>query len=81
LIDARAAAQYEQGHIETAKSIPHAKVRAVAESLDKDAITVTYCNKGVTGNAAQNILINDGFQKVYNLSGGHKHYCKIHSEK
>ena len=81
LIDARAAAQYEKNHIETAKSIPHAKVRAAAESLDKDAITVTYCNKGVTGNAAQNILINDGFQKVYNLSGGHKHYCKIHSEK
>lgn len=81
LIDARAAAQYEQGHIETAKSIPHAKVRATAESLDRDVITVTYCNKGVTGNAAQNILINDGFRKVYNLSGGHKHYCKMHSEK
>jgi NADPH-dependent 2,4-dienoyl-CoA reductase/sulfur reductase-like enzyme/rhodanese-related sulfurtransferase len=81
LIDTRAAVQYKQGHIETAKSIPHAKVRATAEALDRDVITVTYCNKGVTGNAAQNILINDGFQKAYNLSGGYKHYCKIHSEK
>ncbi|MGL5153172.1 MAG: rhodanese-like domain-containing protein, partial [Clostridium sp.] len=36
--------------------------------------TITYCNKGVTGNAAQNILINHGFKKVYNLSGGHKFY-------
>ena len=43
-------------------------------SQDKGVLTVTYCNKGVTGNAAQNILINSGFKKVYNLSGGHKFY-------
>jgi NADPH-dependent 2,4-dienoyl-CoA reductase/sulfur reductase-like enzyme/rhodanese-related sulfurtransferase len=76
IIDARATAQYEQGHIETAVSVPHAKLRASLDQLDKDAITVTYCNKGVTGNAAQNILLNHGFNKVYNLSGGHKNYSK-----
>ncbi len=74
LIDARAAAQYEKNHIETAKSIPHAKLRAAAQTLDKDAIAITYCNKGTTGNATQNILINKGFKQVYNLSGGQKHY-------
>ncbi len=76
LIDARAASQYEQDHIETAVSIPHAKLRDALDKLDKDAITVTYCNKGVTGNAAQNILLNHGFKEVYNLSGGHKNYRK-----
>ena len=76
LIDARAASQYEQDHIETAVSIPHAKLRDALDKLDKDAITVTYCNKGVTGNAAQNILLNYGFKEVYNLSGGHKNYRK-----
>jgi len=44
--------------------------------MDKDTVTVTYCNKGVTGNAAQNILINKGFKKVYNLSGGLKQFSK-----
>ena len=44
------------------------------ENLDKDAIVVTYCNKGVTGNATQNIFINHGYKKVYNFSGGHKFY-------
>jgi len=48
--------------------------------MDKDILTITYCNKGVTGNAAQNILINKGFKKVYNLSGGHKQFSKVHSE-
>jgi len=77
LIDARAVVQYEKNHIETAKSIPHAKLRAAAESLDKDTVAITYCNKGTTGNAVQNILINKGFKQVYNLSGGQKHYGKV----
>lgn len=78
LIDARAAAQYEKNHIENAHSIPHAKLRAAAEMLDKDAVAVTYCNKGTTGNATQNILLGRGFKKVYNLSGGQKQYGKTH---
>jgi rhodanese-related sulfurtransferase len=78
LIDARAAAQYEKDHIKTADNIPHAKLRDTAQKMDKSVVTVTYCNKGVTGNAAQNILINNGFKKVYNLSGGHKQFSKVH---
>ncbi|HEX3022516.1 MAG TPA: rhodanese-like domain-containing protein, partial [Lachnospiraceae bacterium] len=77
LIDARATTQYDSAHIETAKSIPHAKLRDTLSELDKEVISITYCNKGVTGNAAQNILINHGFREVYNLSGGHKQFKKI----
>ncbi|MGB8451249.1 MAG: FAD-dependent oxidoreductase [Anaerocolumna sp.] len=80
LIDARVSAQYEIEHVENAKGIPHANLRAAVEKLDKDTIAVTYCNKGVTGNAAQNILINHGFKKVFNLSGGHKQYKKSHNQ-
>lgn len=80
LIDARAVVQYDKNHIETAKSIPHAKLRTAAQSLDKDEVAVTYCNKGVTGNAAQNILLGKGIKKVYNLSGGQKHYSKTHDK-
>ncbi|KAB1439721.1 FAD-dependent oxidoreductase [Candidatus Galacturonibacter soehngenii] len=81
LIDARVVAQYDKNHIETAKSIPHTKLRDNVESLDKDAVAITYCNKGVTGNAAQNILFGKGIKKVYNLSGGQKHYSKTHDKK
>lgn len=81
IIDTRVDSQYEKNHINTAKSIPHSKVRDIAENLDKNIVTVTYCNKGVTGNAVQNIFINKGFNKVYNLSGGHKHYKTVQIEK
>jgi Uncharacterized NAD(FAD)-dependent dehydrogenases len=76
IIDARSARQYNESHIEGASGIPHEKLRDAAEDLDKDRTIVTYCNKGVTGNAAQNILLNKGFKEVYNLSGGHKNYMK-----
>lgn len=75
LIDARVFGQYEKSHIDTAENIPHAEIRNMDK--DKDVIAITYCNKGTTGNAAQNILINKGFHKVYNLSGGHKHFNKV----
>lgn len=74
IVDARISKQYEESHVDTAVNISQDKLREGLENLDKEALTVTYCNKGVTGNAAQNILINHGFKKVYNLSGGHTFY-------
>ncbi len=75
LVDARSASDYEnKGTVDNAQNIPHAKLRAKLGELLKDKPVVTFCNKGVTGNAAQNILICNGFKKVYNLSGGHKFY-------
>lgn len=77
VIDTRAVAQYEKGHVETAMSIPLANLRETAKKLDKDLVTINYCNKGVTGNASQNVLINMGFKEVYNLSGGYRQYSKV----
>jgi NADPH-dependent 2,4-dienoyl-CoA reductase/sulfur reductase-like enzyme/rhodanese-related sulfurtransferase len=83
VIDARVNRQYEETHVDTAVNMPHSRLREKLKTLDKDILTITYCNKGVTGNAAQNILINHGFKKVYNLSGGHKFYkvAKAYSKK
>lgn len=80
IIDARVTKQYNVAHVEGAVNIPHEKIRTAIDSLDKEKVTVTYCNKGVTGNAAQNILINHGVKKVYNLSGGYKNYSKNDKE-
>ena len=81
LIDTRVRKQYDEKHVETAVNKPHEVVRNEIEDLDKEAITITYCNKGTTGNAVQNILINKGFKKVYNISGGHKTFVKYMENK
>ena len=74
IVDARVSKQYDEAHVDNAVNIPHKNLRNEMENLDKDEVVITYCNKGVTGNAAQNIFINHGYKKVYNLSGGHKFY-------
>ncbi len=80
IIDARVEKQYKNGCVLNAENIPHAEIRERLKQLDKEKTIVTYCNKGVTGNAVQNILINNGFKKVYNLSGGHKHFSKTNKD-
>lgn len=74
LIDVRSELQYQDEHINTAQNIPHEKLRTAAEELDKDLVTITYCNKGVTANASQNILLNKGYKNVFNISGGYNKY-------
>lgn len=82
IIDARSESDYTgKGHVEGAVNIPHAKLRAQLATLDPEKMTVTYCNKGTTGNAAQNILICRGFKNVKNLSGGHKFYASTTPKK
>ena len=56
-------------------NIPLGELKGNAVFLDKDKKYVVHCNKGVSGNAAQNILLNLGFKNVYNLSGGYKNYA------
>jgi len=81
IIDARVKKQFEKAHVEGAISLPHGEAREHLKELDPHAITITYCNKGTTGNAMQNILLNSGFKEVYNLSGGHKTYERLKKKK
>ena len=74
VVDVRPEDQYALGHVRGAVNIPWTKMRSRICELDKDLPTVTYCNKGVSGNAAQNLLLNKGFKEVYNLSGGYRNY-------
>jgi NADPH-dependent 2,4-dienoyl-CoA reductase/sulfur reductase-like enzyme/rhodanese-related sulfurtransferase len=74
VLDVRSSKDFEKGHIEGAINIPLGDLRERATELSKDEPIVVHCNKGVTGNAAQNLLINLGFTNVYNLSGGYKEY-------
>ena len=77
VIDAREKKSFEKRCVEGAVCIPQEELRQQCENLDKEAITLTYCNRGTTGNAAQNILIGKGFKRVYNLSGGEKQYHAV----
>ncbi|MER2002435.1 MAG: rhodanese-like domain-containing protein, partial [Carnobacterium inhibens] len=74
IVDTRSKKDFEKARVKGAIHIPLAELRERSAELDQSLVTITYCNKGVTGNAAQNVLIHHGFTKVYNLSGGNKNY-------
>ena len=74
IMDARAVAQFKKDHVENAENMMPENLRKKAAKLDPEKPYIVYCNKGTTGNAAQNILLNNGFKKVFNLSGGFKQY-------
>ena len=56
IVDVRSAADHAKSHVAGAVNIPLGELRARLSELDPDQATVTYCNKGVSGNAGQNIL-------------------------
>jgi rhodanese-related sulfurtransferase len=70
VMDVRSTGDYSKGHIEGAVNIPHEEMKGRLGELNVNDQIVVHCNKGTTGNAAQNLLINLGFKNVYNLSGG-----------
>lgn len=76
VIDVRSSKQYEAGHIPGAINIPLEKLREESKKLDKSGKIAVHCNKGVTGNMGQNILLNLGFD-AYNISGGYSNYSKL----
>ncbi|MCP3033089.1 FAD-dependent oxidoreductase [Halobacillus sp. A1] len=81
IIDTRSPKQHEKSNVTGAVNIPLGELREKADQFQSDLPTVTYCNKGVTGNAAQNVLQNKGFKEVYNLSGGNKNYQEYLASK
>ena len=70
IIDVRSARDYAKSHVPGAVNIPLAELRARAGELHPNTPTVTYCNKGVSGNAGQNVLLRHGFTSV-NTSARH----------
>ncbi|RCV65978.1 Rhodanese-related sulfurtransferase [Methanophagales archaeon] len=75
ILDVRTFAEYESGHVAGAESMPLSKMNCEAcrhASLDKykSKDIIVYCKSGVKSEKASNILVNNGFENVYNMLGG-----------
>ncbi len=64
LIDVRSLAEYEQGHIETAVSMPLAQLVNDGLSLPKDMLIIVYCASGIRSGMAVRCLEDLGYTKV-----------------
>lgn len=70
LLDVRTQKEYQEVHIPQAWLIPIDELREHLEDLDPTKETIVYCRVGLRGYLACRILLQHGFQKVYNLTGG-----------
>jgi NADPH-dependent 2,4-dienoyl-CoA reductase/sulfur reductase-like enzyme/rhodanese-related sulfurtransferase len=70
LLDVRTQDEYHEKHIPQAWLIPVDELRDHLDDLDPTKETIVYCRVGLRGYLACRILLQHGFQKVYNLTGG-----------
>ncbi len=72
VVDIRALAEYEKGHIAGAV---HAPMSKLLETLDKEGVDksrpiVVVCNAGIQAGAAAQLLKKSGYENVSKLAGG-----------
>lgn len=72
LLDVRTVEEFEKGSILNAVNIPLDEIRERKNELDPGKKIYVYCHGGLRGYLAQQILKQNGFNKVLNLSGGYK---------
>lgn len=72
LIDVRRKDEYESGKIANAVNIPVDEIRNRMDEIPKDKTVYIYCEAGLRGYLAQRILRQNGFDKLFNLSGGYQ---------
>ncbi|MFO7868431.1 MAG: FAD-dependent oxidoreductase [Bacteroidales bacterium] len=74
LLDVRTEDEYELGSIADAINIPLDNLRERIDEIPEDRPIYVFCAIGLRGYLATTILLQRGFTKVYNLSGGYKTY-------
>lgn len=74
LLDVRSAMEVKNGMIEGAVNYPVDELREFVDDIPQDKKIIIYCAVGLRGYIASRILMQSGFEQVYNLSGGYKTY-------
>lgn len=74
LIDVRTKDESELGTIPGAVNIPLDELRNHLDDIPKDKKLAVFCAVGLRGHVAARILMQNGFEEAYNLSGGYKTY-------
>lgn len=74
LIDVRTPEEFALGSIDGAVNIPTYELRSRLSELPRDKTLVVFCGIGLRAYHSEQVLRQNGFDDVYNLSGGYKTY-------
>ncbi len=80
LIDVRSPEENKAGTIPNSINIPVDELRNRLDSIPKDKTIYLFCEVGLRGYLSQRILNQNGFDKVFNLSGGYSSWKHCNAE-
>ena len=82
LVDVRTVTEFEKGNIPGSVNIPVDDLRERLDEIPVDKNIYIYCKVGLRGYLAQRILVQSGFQNVFNVSGGYQSWeaCNLETE-
>ncbi|PWJ71863.1 MULTISPECIES: rhodanese-like domain-containing protein [unclassified Fibrobacter] len=69
-LDVRYPDELMKGYVPNAKNIPINELLPRMGELPKDKDILIYCRSGRRSEAATNLLMKNGFERVYNVAGG-----------
>ncbi len=71
LLDVRTASEYNEEHIEGASLLPLDDIEATASKVisNKTATYIVYCRSGNRSNQASEILVDLGYENIYDMGG------------
>jgi len=72
VLDVRTPKEYRSGHLVNAVLVDYYEKEFLANlmKLDKDKPIIVYCARGRRSAEAMDMMVNNGFKKVYNVVGG-----------
>ena len=79
-IDIRDSGSFEAGHIEGALSLNETNLDQYLATADKENVHIIYCYHGNSSKGASGFFQEQGFAKVYSMSGGFTEWAKIYNE-
>ncbi len=77
VLDVRTEMEFSKGSIAGSVNIPVDNLRERISELDSKRPVYAFCQVGLRGYIASRILIQNGFENVYNLSGGYRLYKMV----
>jgi rhodanese-related sulfurtransferase len=70
LIDVREPAEWQQGHAPNANLVPLGSLSTRVSDIPRDRDVLLICRSGNRSGAAQRQLLQLGYERVFNVSGG-----------
>lgn len=79
ILDVRNLGEYASGHVPGSWNIPVDELRGRLAEVPRDKVLFVHCKVGFRGHLAARILIENGYQNVYNITGGYLSMAATHS--